>query len=382
MKSIRKKTILVFIDWFLPGNNAGGPIRSIVNLIQKIDYHYLIVTSNTDHNSEIPYENIPTNTWVDHSENVQVMYLAKEDENSQRIKNILYEEKYDTIYLNGLFSVKYTLRPLWIAQKMGNKKIILAPRGMLKPGAFAIKYRKKKAFLRACSILGLFKNITWHATNEDEKDEIRNHFKNSIVKVAPNLVASHSEKQNSIHKEIGALKLVTVSRVSKEKGILEGVEYLSKTSSSKGKIIWDIYGTLQDESYLNLCNELAQNIDHVNIKFKGTLKHDQVNSTIKSYHFFYLPTLGENFGHAIAESFLASRPVIISNRTPWKNLAELEAGWDLDLSAPSFSKTLDLCIEMNDKSYKSLIAGANKMGENIANDKKTLDLNKKLFQEN
>jgi glycosyltransferase involved in cell wall biosynthesis len=44
-----------------------------------------------------------------------------------------------------------------------------------------------------------------------------------------------------------------------------------------------------------------------------------------------LPTLGENFGHSIIEALSAGLPVIISNRTPWKNLMVEGVGADLPL---------------------------------------------------
>ena len=45
------KTKLLFItDWYAPAFKGGGPIRSVVNLIEKIkkDYDCYVYTSNTD----------------------------------------------------------------------------------------------------------------------------------------------------------------------------------------------------------------------------------------------------------------------------------------------------------------------------------------------
>ena len=106
MKSSNQKTILVFIDWFLPGYKAGGPIRSIANLVKKIDHNFLLVTSITDHNSTSPYEGIEANTWLQHSKNTRVIYLTKENENGETIKGILQNENFDFVYLNSLFSSK------------------------------------------------------------------------------------------------------------------------------------------------------------------------------------------------------------------------------------------------------------------------------------
>ena len=49
------------------------------------------------------------------------------------------------------------------------------------------------------------------------------------------------------------------------------------------------------------------------------------------YHFFILPTLGENFGHVFIEALAAGCPLIISNRTPWLELEKKGIGWDIPL---------------------------------------------------
>jgi glycosyltransferase involved in cell wall biosynthesis len=47
---------------------------------------------------------------------------------------------------------------------------------------------------------------------------------------------------------------------------------------------------------------------------------------------FFLPTAGENFGHAIFEALSTGAPVLISDQTPWRGLAASMAGWDLPLT--------------------------------------------------
>lgn len=73
------------------------------------------------------------------------------------------------------------------------------------------------------------------------------------------------------------------------------------------------------------------------------------------HHFFVLPTLGENFGHAIFESMLAGRPVLISDMTPWLNLRDQGCGWDIPLSKPEMWKQqIEACVSMEDQEYAKL----------------------------
>ena len=46
---------------------------------------------------------------------------------------------------------------------------------------------------------------------------------------------------------------------------------------------------------------------------------------------FFLPSFSENFGHAINEALSVGVPVLISDKTPWRNLQEKGMGWDLSL---------------------------------------------------
>ena len=53
---------------------------------------------------------------------------------------------------------------------------------------------------------------------------------------------------------------------------------------------------------------------------------NQVISTFGLYDAFVFPTLGENFGHVIAESLASSCPVICSDQTPWTPVLEAGGG--------------------------------------------------------
>jgi glycosyltransferase involved in cell wall biosynthesis len=73
------------------------------------------------------------------------------------------------------------------------------------------------------------------------------------------------------------------------------------------------------------------------------------------YHFFILPTLGENFGHVFIEALAAGCPLIISDRTPWLNLEKQRIGWDLPLEKPyKWQEKINHCISLDDVSYREV----------------------------
>lgn len=377
---IKPKKILIFSDWYEPGYRAGGPIRSVANLVKKLPHQFSVITRNNDYDNDEPYQDIKAGVWVRKNENTRIIYLDPVRRRIKTYRKILKADRYDFIYLNSLFSYQFTLLPLLAANKQRNQgRIILAPRGMLKQGALSIKSHKKKLFLFLARLFGLYNGVIWHATSEHEKKEILATFGNKAkVRVAPNLVSDETPLIKKEAKKSGVLRLVSVARISPEKNIHESLRFLQDTLH-KGRIEYHIYGATADPEYLNTCKEIAAALPHVDVIFQGPLPHYMVSETISRYDFFYLPTLGENYGHAIVESLLTGTPVIISDRTPWKNLERRKAGWDLKLDRILFNQILNHCLLLNDNDYQNMSEGARRYGLSIAQNDETFKKNLDLF---
>ena len=85
---------------------------------------------------------------------------------------------------------------------------------------------------------------------------------------------------------------------------------------------------------------------------RNPIPHSQVIETLQKYHFFILPTRHENFGHIFLEAFSAGCPIVISDRTPWKNLEAQKLGWDIPLeNIVKWKNVLQRCIEMDQTEY-------------------------------
>ena len=143
-------SILVFIDWFLPGYKAGGQIPSVLNLVKSFSrqHDFYILTSDRDLGDAQPYHGVETGKWLA-KEGYRVYYKNVHKINAIFLLELLKEVNPDIIYLNSFFSRKFTLLPLEVVQNyLPGKKVVLAPRGMLGAGALAQKAVKKKLFLK------------------------------------------------------------------------------------------------------------------------------------------------------------------------------------------------------------------------------------------
>jgi glycosyltransferase involved in cell wall biosynthesis len=377
-----KKKILVFIDWFLPGYRAGGPIRSCANLIDHLndEYEFSVVTRDTDYCETEPYSNIKSDQWNVLENGVRVYYFSSAQLSTANINKLLDSEQYDTIYLNGIYSPYFTLAPLRYAKKK-NKRVVLAARGMLAKSALAVKSTKKRIFLTVAKLTGLFRNVTFHATTDSEANDIRLQLGDRIkIKVAPNLPRRHSAGGLSQRqKQRGFARIVNIARVAPEKNLEYALQALSKVSSN---IEFDFYGPLYDQAYWEKCRMLMDAMPaNIKVNYKSAVESDMIASTLNDYHFMLMPTRGENFGHIILESLAAGCPVIISDQTPWRGLEKKKAGWDIPLDdMEQFVSVIDRCAMMDQQTYNEWSQGAFDHAAPFLHSSSSTEQNRQLFK--
>jgi hypothetical protein len=93
-------------------------------------------------------------------------------------------------------------------------RIILAPRGMLHKGALKRKYFKKYIFLRLFRFIGWHKRLLFHATDNQESQDIRHFFtKEAKIVVAENIPSTSQDQWKPKQKEAGELSCVFVYRI-------------------------------------------------------------------------------------------------------------------------------------------------------------------------
>lgn len=389
MESTPKKKILVFVEWYIPGYKAGGPIKSIHALVThlKHEFDFLIFTSNSDVNESIPYSTVESDKWLSVEEGVQVFYASRKFLNAKNVRRVLTEMHYDVVYLNSLFSVYFAVLPLLI-YKIGaiRKPLIMAPRGMLGAGALQLKFFKKNVFLKIFDILRLHKTITWHATSEQEVNEIRNVFGKKIqVVMVPNLQYTVTENiKTGLEKKTDELDLYFLSRISEKKNLLFALEVLQSIHISPNqRIRFSIYGPIENQLYWEKCKKIISLVQKrgIQVDYHGPVKNEEVASVIKPFHFLFLPTLNENYGHVIVEALLNGKPLVISDQTPWINLEKYNVGWELPLqNSATFENILQKCLAMPDVVYQQMSKDTVAYAAKFCDSAKDIVLMKHMFE--
>lgn len=374
-----KSKILIFIDWYKPGFKAGGPIRSISNLVSQLSTHYefYIITRDTDYIETTPYPNINPNKW-NHVDSSKVFYLSSKNQNKTTIKKLIEEIKPDIVYCNSLYSPKFTLTPIRIAKKL-NIKTVLAVRGMLSRGSLSVKSHKKKVFLAFIKSIGLFNKTTFHATGIDEANDIKNVFgKNIKTVVAQNLPENKTIPFKPKSKKSNELKMVFVGRIAPEKNTLFAIEQLEDCNEC---IFLDIYGPIYSKEYYNLCLEAINLLPNkIVVNYKGVLNHELLDETLSNYHVLYLPSTGENFGHSILEGMSNSCIPIISDKTPWKDLESKKVGFDIPFDTPEeYSWVIDKLAKMDELQLNEMSKNAYDYAQTIINNEELKEEYHQLF---
>jgi len=378
---VDKPKVIVFIDWYLPGYKAGGPVRSLANLVDhlrdRIDFH--IVTRNTDYTEEIPYTGIEADCWLSLPGGERVWYASAEGMRRSAWKKLLAEQGWDAIYINGIYSWWFNILPLWLSLR-GPVRRVVAVRGMLASGALRQGSLKKLVFLSFARMLDLYTDVRFQATNTEEERDIRMHIsRQAEVRVVPNLSRKAIAEAVHITKEIGRVRLVSVARIAAEKNTLLAIQSLKNV---KGAVRFDLYGPIYDEAYWAQCQAaISQLPPHVKVEYHGTVTPEEVPAVLADHHALFMPSAGENFGHTMLESLTAGRPLLISDRTPWRELEQQHAGWDLPLDRlEGFTEVVDRVCEMDQAAYDTWSKGAFDLGTRYLADATPIEASLKLFQ--
>ncbi len=356
--------VLIMSDYYLPGFKAGGPIRTLSNMAEYLgdEFSFIVLTRDRDLGDTKSYPGIGSE-YVRVGK-ADVLYLAPSHLTFSGIRRRIVEVIPDIIYLNSFFSKPFSIIPSILLRfdQLPKVPMILAPRGEFALSALNIKSFKKRCYLTHAKLCGLCNSFVWQASGEHEAADIHREFPNSQIVVAPDLppLVPKARLPKKQAKTQGSLHLVFLSRISPMKNLHGALQILRNLN--EGKIVFDIWGPIGDKSYWQECETLLRNLpNNIRATYRGELLPEHVHEVLYGYDVFFLPTLGENFGHVILEALGAGLPVLISNRTRWRNLAERYAGWDVSLDdILGFTKVLKDCINMDARELESWTDGAKK----------------------
>jgi glycosyltransferase involved in cell wall biosynthesis len=377
------KTILIFTDWYVPGHKAGGPIQSIYNLANILSRNHTVrvVCRDRDLNAGLPYPGINCNVWTQLGERHFVMYLDSKGSGFSSIKQIIKLNENNILYINGLYSLKFSFIPALLASYFNIRKCFISVRGMLHQSALSVKPFKKQVFLAFARGFGLYSKCVLLASGEREITEIRKALGKVQIRLAPNIpmlpyVVSDPVRTSKCKPD--ETSFLCLGRIAPEKNPLAVLRAL-KSAGVPCRVTFCGSAT-EGTYYETFRRELAELPVSVRVQYIQDLPHDQIPDLLGGHDFMILPSLGENFGHAIFESFVYAVPVIIGNNTPWTGIQDRCAGIETD---PADTEAIAAAIRrfsnMGDSEYSQWSAGARTMALAYFESNNFEDVYTKLF---
>lgn len=324
-----RPVVLLFYRYFSPRFEATGPTQSLRRLVNALGdrFRFRVVTIADGDEEEM--------RWGE-AFGAERIAVARGPKGIAQQRRLIAETPFDLALHNSFFDPQMTIAVLAMRKLalIPRKPTIVAPRGEMNAGALALKSPRKRAYLAFARATGLLDDIHLQASDETEAAAVRRAIPEAeSILLSPNVRVIEPLPEFELRKAGEPLRIAFLSRVDPMKNLDLALTMLSRTTAP---VRFDIIGPTFNPQYWAKCKALIEAMPaSVPVRYLGPVAADQVVPTLAGYDLMLLPTAGENYGHAIVDSMLAGTPVLVSDRTPWRGLAERRAGADLPLGEDS-----------------------------------------------
>lgn len=345
--------IYIITEYFYPFSDAGGPIRSIEQILEVLNQNSSIklITSANNHQGNKLTLNTKVNQFINEPiSKTSTYYSSNSIIGIFKLVKLYFKNQHHTFYINGMFIPTLSLLPALIC-----KNIIISPRGMLITNTLGTKSTFKKIYLFFYKLF-VSKKAIWHATDATEVLDIKQFFgQHANIKLITNIPVKPLVVNLKRKKQTEILKLVYYGLIVHKKGLLPLIQTIKSLNLS---ISLDIYGSIKDHTYWGTClHEINTNNTQAKFNYLGHANPSESQTILAKYDAFVLLTKGENFGHSIYEALSVGTPVIITNKTPWKfNESANPPGWiinnnDQGIDTDTLKQKLTNLYQMDNDAY-------------------------------
>jgi glycosyltransferase involved in cell wall biosynthesis len=379
------KTVLIFVPNYFPGYLSGGIARSIINTTGWLgeEFHLRVVTRDRDLGQAEAYPGMVRGAWVPLG-GASVRYLFPDELDSASLETLVQSTPHDVLHLNSFFDPVFTIKLLLLLRrgKLASERVLMSPRGEFGHGSLRLKYPKKKVYIGLSRLAGFYRPVHWHASSRHEADDIAREMRvpRERIRIALDLPVKDAGLAQAAGPASARLRVVYLARLTREKNLDGALRILQGVRSG---IDFDIVGPQEDPAYWAECDALLRQLPaNVTARYAGPVAPEQVFDTLAGYDLTFLPSHGENYGHAIAESISVGTRVLISHTTPWHNLEADGLGWDIHLDDTArFADIIDTLAATSAFERDALRPAVRRAAATRLFDPVALDDNRRLFSE-
>jgi glycosyltransferase involved in cell wall biosynthesis len=357
--------INLIIPSFYPATIFGGPIFSTLHTCKELsnleNININVSTTNTNMHSKL---NVQVNKDIKFGDTFFVKYYNETIINKfsiQLLLNIWKDiKKSDLVHIQGIFDTPTPISLFYA--NLYKKPVLLSSRGSL--GKWCIENGSKYKNLWLHYLLKpLIKNITWHATAQQEKDEILSIYPNAKIEIIPNgieydkfqmsnILSKNQYIRKFINQDVEPNKIIiSMGRLQKIKGFDILINAFNLTLESFPNSILLIAGGDEGEEQ-NLRKQIKYlNIDK-NVFLIGAISGQDKIDFLANADLFCLPSHNENFGNVYVESLAAGTPIVASKMTPWSEVENYDCGKWVENSIEETSKAINQILEKDRETMK------------------------------
>lgn len=259
----------------------------------------------------------------------------------------------DVIRIHGIFSASTPIGLFSAFFLNKTNRVLLSPHGCMGNWCLKDGNKFKKPYL--FFLIRPFANkVIWHATAEQEAEEIRANYPKANVKVISNGIyvneyqnankLSHAEfaKKYGNSTVVPEQILISMGRLHKKKGFDILIRAFKIIRQQLPKAVLFIAG--EDFGEKDKLDKLIAELNLCDcIFFTGLISGQDKTDFYANADVFVLPSHNENFGMVYAESMACGTPVVASKDTPWKEIEELKIGrWVENTPAATAEAAIDI----------------------------------------
>jgi len=319
---------------FYPATFYGGPISATWDLSKKLSEKGIEVYVSTTNANGCKKLDVERNKYLEKEVNIFVKYYNEQIINKFSLSFIfgIWSDikKSDVVYIQYLFH--YTVLFSLLFSVIQQKKIIMCPRGSFSEFTLSNKFTFIKNLWLFLFIKPFVNKIIWQASSYLEEFDIKKKFPVTTVEIINDGVDFRSFQ---VYQEIPKIELVnrysnstttkasnlffSMGRLHKIKGfdILLDAFHLFLQEDKDAKLI--IAGG--DDGVEEQLNNQMKKLNIENSVFLiGAIGFDEKKMLLNNCDYFTLASEFESFGIVVAEALSCGLPVVVSNKTPWKDI--------------------------------------------------------------
>ena len=346
---------------FYPATFYGGPISATWGLSNKLAQKGIEVYVSTTNANGVSKLDVNANMFIEKDENLFVKYY-----NEQIMNKISFAfifgiwsdiKKSDAVYIQYLFHYSVFISLLF--SFLLRKKVVLCPRGSLSSWGLSYKHKWIKMIWLTVFISPFLKNVIWQACSYLENDDIKNVFKNSkVVEINDGIDFASFQASEKISKlelvnrfsnqdfKIVSDVFFSMGRLHEIKGfdvIIDAFNlFLKKNRDAKLIIAGD-----DDGMEMQLKTQIVKLNLKNSVFLIGAVNFEDKKLLLNNCDYFTLASRFESFGIVIAEALSCGKPVVVSNKTPWKDIEKNNCGIFTQNNKVSFCNSFYAIKERN-----------------------------------